>query len=329
MWKWKLRLDCPGAYGLHMRPSLGALRVTNKLKKQINIFQDRSFQLKHKCVNEKTTNFYTALTHLEIVTPPEQNAHNFRRHSRSRRVVWSGSDQIHIKQTDWDPEQVIVGLDPLQVIVQGLPRNIASQLIWNLEQVTEHFEDPVHVTEPSLIRFRSNQNQSRPIKDPEQVIEHSARTRYRSFRKLCPETKHVNWIEARSKPFIILWRPGTGHQAWFDLVQTKSILIKLIRAQNKSLSTWREANKSHYAKHSPNRSKETYVWPGAGHGSLAVHSVWTWHKSHIIAWSNHMQFNQRLEKTLECFCTLLSNPAFPILSNHQIVAAELVTWHRF
>ena len=36
-------LDCAGAYGLHMSPSLGALRVTKKLKKQATYFRTALF----------------------------------------------------------------------------------------------------------------------------------------------------------------------------------------------------------------------------------------------------------------------------------------------
>ena len=39
----KVCLDCAGAYGLHMSPSLGVLRVTKKLKKKSKLFQNRSF----------------------------------------------------------------------------------------------------------------------------------------------------------------------------------------------------------------------------------------------------------------------------------------------
>ena len=36
-------MDCAGAYGLHMSPSLGVLRVTKKFKKKSKLFQNRSF----------------------------------------------------------------------------------------------------------------------------------------------------------------------------------------------------------------------------------------------------------------------------------------------
>ena len=39
----KGRLDFAGAYGLHMSPSLGALRVTKQMKKKMNLFQNRSY----------------------------------------------------------------------------------------------------------------------------------------------------------------------------------------------------------------------------------------------------------------------------------------------
>ena len=39
----KVCLDCAGAYGLHVSPSLGAVRVAKKLKKNNNLFQNRFF----------------------------------------------------------------------------------------------------------------------------------------------------------------------------------------------------------------------------------------------------------------------------------------------
>ena len=39
----KVRLDYAGAYGLHMSPSLGALKATNKLMKSATYSRDRSF----------------------------------------------------------------------------------------------------------------------------------------------------------------------------------------------------------------------------------------------------------------------------------------------
>jgi len=39
----KVCLDCAGAYGLHMSPSLGALRATQKSNKKRDIFQNRLF----------------------------------------------------------------------------------------------------------------------------------------------------------------------------------------------------------------------------------------------------------------------------------------------
>ena len=46
-------LDCAGAYGLHMSPSLGALRVTKKLKKKSNLFQNPSFLQKKQKSSKK------------------------------------------------------------------------------------------------------------------------------------------------------------------------------------------------------------------------------------------------------------------------------------
>ena len=42
----KVRLDCAGVYGLHMSPSLGALRMTKKLKKTSTYFRTPLFRQK-------------------------------------------------------------------------------------------------------------------------------------------------------------------------------------------------------------------------------------------------------------------------------------------
>ena len=42
----KVCFDCTGAYGLHMSPSLGALRVTKKLKKKATHFRTVFFNKK-------------------------------------------------------------------------------------------------------------------------------------------------------------------------------------------------------------------------------------------------------------------------------------------
>ena len=47
-------LDCAGAYGLHMSPSLGALRVTKKMKKKRNYFRATLFCKKNGNVKKKT-----------------------------------------------------------------------------------------------------------------------------------------------------------------------------------------------------------------------------------------------------------------------------------
>jgi len=49
----KVRLDCAGAYGLHVSPSLGALRVTTKLKKESYLFQNCSFSANYTNIFKK------------------------------------------------------------------------------------------------------------------------------------------------------------------------------------------------------------------------------------------------------------------------------------
>ena len=49
----KLRLDCAGAYGLHMSPSLGALRVIKKLKKKATNFRTALFRKKTKIFKKR------------------------------------------------------------------------------------------------------------------------------------------------------------------------------------------------------------------------------------------------------------------------------------
>ena len=48
-----MRLDCAGVYGLHMSPSLGALRVTKKLKKKTTYFRTPIFNKKKRRYSKK------------------------------------------------------------------------------------------------------------------------------------------------------------------------------------------------------------------------------------------------------------------------------------
>ena len=49
----KLRLDCAGAYGLHMSPSLKAPDATKKSQQKTDVFQVRDFFIKNIKISEK------------------------------------------------------------------------------------------------------------------------------------------------------------------------------------------------------------------------------------------------------------------------------------